>query len=156
LEITDLSDGGNVLVEIKKILCLFFLSFVAATMILPACSQERDSASTKDSPVGDWRGMSICQVKPSSCHDEDSLYHFKPGSKSGTFELQADKIVNGKPLTMGTSPCNYDAAGQLVCPVTQGGPVLFFVVKGDEMQGTMKMPDGTIWRRLTLKRVQQH
>jgi hypothetical protein len=139
----------------NKLQCSLLRRLVAATMaILPASAQQRDAASPKDSPIGDWRGMSICQVKPSGCRDEDSLYHFKIGAKPGSFELQADKIVDGKPVTMGIGPCNYDAAGQLDCPTAPGGPVLSFKVKGDEMSGIMKLPDGTLWRKLILKKVQ--
>jgi hypothetical protein len=98
--------------------------------------------------------MSVCQVKPSACNDEDSLYHVRPlGTKPDAYELQADKIVSGKPVTMGTSPCNYDATkNELVCPISERA-TLRFEVRGDEMQGTMKMQDGTIWRKISLKRV---
>src|SRR5215470_17161761 len=87
-------------------------------LVLAGAKAQSDTAPKRDSPVGDWRGMSICQVKPSGCHDEDSLYHFKKLAKPGTFELQADKIVDGKPVTMGTGPCEYDPSDQLVCTIS--------------------------------------
>ncbi len=134
------------------------LSLLAASLALLLAAEPggaQNSASGKPaSPVGDWRGMSICQVKPSGCHDEDSLYHIKAGAKAGAFELQADKIVEGKAVTMGTGPCSYDAAGQLVCPIAESGATLIFQVRGNAMDGVMKMRNGTIWRKLTLKRVQ--
>src|SRR5215467_8936657 len=44
------------------------------------------AAVSEISPVGDWRGDSICQVRPSACHDEDSLYHVtKIAGKPGQF-----------------------------------------------------------------------
>jgi hypothetical protein len=114
-----------------------------------------DATDIQDSPLGEWRGMSVCQVKPSGCHDEDSLYRFRTvGRRDGEFELQADKIVDGKPVTMGTSPCTHNASGQLICRVSESA-TLSFDVRGNEMQGVFKMRNGTIWRKLTLKRVPQ-
>jgi hypothetical protein len=108
----------------------------------------------QSTPAGDWRGMSICQVKPSACNDEDSLYHFRPvANRKDAFELQADKIVDGKPVTMGNLSCSFNGSGQLSCPVAGSGASLVFEVKGAEMEGTMKLQDGTLWRKLTLKRV---
>jgi hypothetical protein len=53
--------------------------------------------------VGDWRGASICVVRDSACRDEDSLYHVtKLAGKPGWFFMKLDKIVDGKPVTMGT------------------------------------------------------
>lgn len=132
------------------------LLFCAISSVL-ACANAQNSESPKrDSPLGDWRGMSVCQVKPSGCQDEDSLYHFKKlASKPGAFELQADKIVDGKPVTMGTGPCEYDASGSLVCTIPGSPATLAFEVRGDDMQGTMKMADGTVWRKLTLKKVKE-
>ena len=112
------------------------------------------SPGKPDSPIGNWRGMSVCQVKPSGCNDEDSLYHFKAiAGKPDEFELQADKIVDGKPITMGTGPCSYNAKGQLACPIAESGAILIFEVKGNEMSGTMTLANGTLWRKLTLKKV---
>jgi len=133
----------------------FLLLVVGGTLLSGPWAKAQSGASPKrDSPVGDWRGMSICQVKPSGCHDEDSLYHFKKlAAKAGAFELQADKIVDGKPVTMGIGPCEYDASGQLACTIPGASATLAFDVHGDDMQGTMKLPDGTLWRKITLKRV---
>jgi hypothetical protein len=130
------------------------LAVLAVLSMLPWSNAQNSQGAKRDSPLGDWRGMSICQVKPSACHDEDSLYHFKKlGEKPGAFELQADKIVDGKPVTMGTGPCEYDSSGQLVCTIPGTTATLLFDVHGDDMQGTMKSPDGKVWRKITLKRV---
>src|SRR5690242_20202066 len=45
--------------------------------------------------VGDWRGDSICVVRESACHDEDSLYHVSAmPEKAGWFLMKGDKIVD--------------------------------------------------------------
>ena len=54
---------------------------------------------------------------------------------------------------MGNLTCSYDGSGQLSCPLAGNGASLQFEVKGNAMQGTMRLQDGTLWRKLTLKRV---
>ena len=127
---------------------------LAASVFSSAVTGVQNHSPAKEaSPVGDWRGMSVCQVRPSACHDEDSLYHVRSvAGKDGAFELQADKIVEGRPVTMGTSPCTVGSDRRLVCTVTKG-TTLVFDVSSDEMRGSMKMADGTVWRKITLKRV---
>lgn len=143
--------------SLKRAFCLLLLYPFCITMTAAGGSAELqgESSGKPDSPAGDWRGMSICQVKPSGCHDEDSLYHVRPTETTpGKFELQADKIVDGEPVTMGTGPCSYDAAkSELSCPIAQNGALMRFRLHGDEMLGTMTLADGTTWRKITLKRV---
>ena len=131
-----------------------FLVVVFATGIALAELQSGQKPAEGPSPVGDWRGDSICQVRPSACHDEDSLYHVtKTAGKPGQFSLQADKIVDGKPETMGTSECSYDAAKQtLDCPL--GRATVKFTVTDNTMEGVMLLPDKTVWRKITLKKVE--
>ena len=102
--------------------------------------------------LGDWHGDSVCVVKPSGCHDEDSLYHVaRMTDKTGWFLLRGDKIVNGKPVTVGTVECRYEREKKtLLCELERA--VFQFAVAGDEMQGTMKLRDGTLWRRISLKK----
>jgi hypothetical protein len=119
-------------------------------------STQPSTGPSDSSPIGTWRGDSICVVKPSACNDEDSKYRFtlKEGT-SDRVELAAAKIVNKKEALMGTSDCRYDARKHaLECPLPNGSTV-HFDVKGDTMTGTMKQPDGTLWRRITLHRVDE-
>jgi hypothetical protein len=104
--------------------------------------------------AGDWRGDSICLVRESACHDEDSLYHFsKVAGKPGAYSLRADKIVNGQPENMGTLDCMYDAKAQALDCVIPGRSVLRFTWEGKEMRGAMTLTDKTPWRKLALKKV---
>jgi hypothetical protein len=70
--------------------------------------------------------------------------------------IAADKIVNGKPEEMGVLECKYDSAkSTLTCEFTVNGThgVFEFTVKGDEMDGTLKiLPAGTLGRRIHVKR----
>ena len=132
----------------------FLLVVVFATGIALAEVQSGQKPAGGPSPVGDWRGDSLCQVRPSACHDEDSLYHFtKVAGKAGAYSLKADKIVNGQAETMGILDCSYDAKAQALECVIPDRAVLRFTWEDTVMKGTMTLTDKTLWRKLTLKKV---
>jgi hypothetical protein len=129
---------------------------VAGLNILGVAAGDARAAHQTPSAVfaifGDWRGESTCVVRESSCHDEDSLYHVsKMAGKPGWVSMKLDKIVNGKPVTMGVMDCSYSAAKQsLNCEFPRG--VMRFSVSDHKMEGTMMLPDGKLWRKITLKK----
>jgi hypothetical protein len=106
-----------------------------------------------DSPIGTWRGQSTCLVKASACRDEDSVYRAAAVAKSETrVALEANKIVDGKEVNMGTSECSYSPATHLLnCPLPNGNTVRF-KLKGETLNGTMTLADGTRWRSIALRR----
>jgi hypothetical protein len=109
-------------------------------------------AADDSSLLGDWRGESVCVVRDSACRDEDSLYHLtKLAGKPGWFSMKLDKIVDGKPVTMGTTECSYDSAKRaLICEFPRG--VFRFTIQANKMAGTMSRTDGTLWRKITLSK----
>ena len=142
---------------IKRLTALFFdavLLIVAATMALSAAAQNAKANKTDFALAGDWRGDSICVVRESACRDEESLYHLSRDHEiPGRFLMKGDKIVNGKPVTMGTLSCGYDLKSHaLECAIPSGG-VIRLLVQGNEMRGAMTLADKTEWRRITLKKV---
>ena len=65
--------------------------------------------------------------------------------------MKLDKIVDGKAVTMGTTECSYDSAKRtLACEFTRG--VLRFTIQANKMSGTMNLTDGTLWRKINLKK----
>jgi hypothetical protein len=129
---------------------------VAALSLSGAAQTGSGSAKTANNddalPLGDWRGDSICVVRESACHDEDSLYHVsRLAGRPGWFSMKLDKIVNGKPETMGTQECSYDSEKHtLQCEFARGS--MQFTVSGSKMEGTMLLKDKTLWRRISLKK----
>ena len=104
--------------------------------------------------VGDWHGSSICLVRWSACHDEEALYHVKAGEKAGTFLMQADKVVNGKPQVMGPpAECSNKEKDVLHCEFGRG--FLDLTLQGDHLDGAMFLTDKTRWRDIKLTRVKQ-
>ena len=130
-----------------------------AAMTSPIAAQKERQTKTRiaeaDSAlVGDWRGDSICVVRESACHDEDSLYHVsKVPDKAGLFSLKADKIVDGKPITMGTTECSFDPKQSTLQCAISNGSLFRFSVEGNAMLGTMTLADKRLWRKITLKKV---
>lgn len=59
---------------------------------------------TAQSFEGVWKGTSLCQVKNSPCQDEIIVYHISKGSTGKSYDVIANKIVNGKEENMGTIP----------------------------------------------------
>lgn len=131
------------------------LPFVVSIASVLIAGEARQNAGGPDADVqlvGHWRGESVCVVRESACHDEDSLYHVaRLPEKPDGFSLKADKIVDGKPVTMGTVECSYDGNKKvLTCGFSRG--VIRFIIENSKMTGTMTLPDGTLWRRIRLKR----
>src|SRR5690348_4183241 len=100
------------------------------------------------SPIGTWRGDSICVVKPSAVNDDDSKYRLTLTEGTADHgEVAAASMVNKKEALMGTSDCRYDAQKHAhECPLHNDSTV-HFDVNGNAMTGTIKLHDGTLWRR---------
>jgi hypothetical protein len=137
-------------VRVLDYFCMYLV--VAAAPTLRMWSQT--GASDGKILIGDWRGESSCVVKQSSCHDEDSLYHIAENpAKAGWFSLKADKIVDGKPITMGTSDCSLDPVNHAIrCDTSSAA--LYLELRGTLLQGNMTLKDGTLWRKLDLRKVE--
>jgi hypothetical protein len=116
------------------------MHFVA---VLSLCASGLAQGNPAD-VVGTWEGESICTVRPSACHDEHVIYDIKQ-TDHGRFSMSADKVVNGERQNMGDLECTYD--GKTVsCPFAKG--VWSFEVSGTKMSGTLKLTDGTLFRKV--------
>ena len=63
--------------------------------------------------------------------------------------MSADKVVDGKPVNMGTREFRYDAGQHLLtCQYAQG--TWRIKVEHGKMEGTLTLPDQTVFRRLIL------
>ena len=102
--------------------------------------------------VGDWRGDSICQVRPSACNDEKALYRFKKlDDQPNRLSLEADKIVNGEAVQMGAPvECSFAPEKHALTCSTPKFTVQL-TLNGKNLNGTMNLPDGTLWRKITLQ-----
>ena len=100
--------------------------------------------------AGEWSGTSLCQVKPSPCHDEQVVFRLS-NAKKDKIQLQAGKIIDGKAVTMGLDDWSYDSASQeLTLEIPRGAWKL--IVDGDEMNGTLMTRDNVVFRKVHVHR----
>jgi hypothetical protein len=101
--------------------------------------------------AGIWEGSSLCTVPNSPCHNEHVVYHIKPHASDPTkFTIDADKLVDGKEDFMGTLQCVFTRdKSELYCDTAGDWR---FTVAGDTMTGTLHLRNGTLYRKVSVKR----
>ena len=120
---------------------------VVLTFLLPL-----GKVSTAQSLTGDWKGASLCRVKNSPCHDENVVYHISKDSSSGSYQVSAGKIIDGKENDMGTLNFSFDRQQKILFLVDSVKQVRWeFKITGKEMHGTL-ISKGNLYRSIDLKR----
>ena len=126
-----------------------FLFIHICLISFSACSQ--DNTSKSDSLViGTWKGSSICQIKNSPCHDETVVYHIYKINSADSFNINANKIVNGVEEEMGILPCILNRKTNQLGS-TAYGTWTFNNIVGDKIEGTLYVR-GELYRIIKLKR----
>ena len=122
----------------KPILLLFILLF--------------GKTVTAQSFEGVWKGTSLCQVKNSPCHDEIVVYHISKDSTGRSYDMIANKIVNGKEDYMGTINFIYNAQQKAFVSVDSIRNAKWeFKITGNTMKGTL-MYKGDLYRIVDVKK----
>lgn len=126
---------------------------LSAAGVSPGVGQADDASKL----VGNWTGESICVGNLPSCHDEKIIYRVAGTDEPFKVRITADKIVNGKPETMGVIDFKYDREkGTLVNEFTNGRGmrgVWELKVEGDLMEGTLTLlPDKNVVRHVKVKK----
>ena len=99
-------------------------------------SQAQPSIATVDTLlIGTWKGTSLCQIKPSSCHDETVVYHISKHTGVDTFYVNANKIVNGIEEEMGILPFTYDSKTNQLISTAYG--IWTFNMERGKLEGTL-------------------
>ena len=107
---------------------------------------------TAQSFEGIWKGGSLCQVKNSPCHDEIVVYHISKDSTGKSYEVIANKIVDGKEEYMGTIPFTYDDKQKIFVSVDSVRNARWeFKITGSAMKGTL-MYKGDLYRVVDVKK----
>jgi hypothetical protein len=135
----------------SRFVLVLMLSLVSAS---PHSSQNApakgDAEEMRSRIAGVWRGHSECAVKNSPCHDEVNVCRFaKIAGRENAFSVTASKVVDGKELVMGSSEWKYNAQKRVVeCEK----PSIQLTLDGDKMEGALRLEDGTVYRRIYLKK----
>lgn len=116
------------------------LAAVALASLLALSATAQSPAAT---PIGTWRGTSVCLVHPSPCHDEVVVYRITNTKSPDSAAIDAKKIVGGEEQDMGLLACRLLPAG-LTCALPQA--VWLFSVRGDSLVGELRRRDNTKFR----------
>lgn len=116
--------------------------------LLCFCSAAAAQTGKAADVLGTWEGESICTVQPSACHDEHVIYEITQAANN-KLKMSADKVVNRERQNMGDLDCTYDGK-TLACPIPRG--TWAFDIRGTKMTGTLKLPDGTLFRKVDAKK----
>jgi hypothetical protein len=111
--------------------------------------------------LGVWHGTSLCVDKKidTACHDEEVIYTVdSAATPRGPVRMQADKIVNGQRLDMGTFHLKYDSTTHAWSDgmhTPSGHDILWmFEPRGQEMNGALlDLPSRRVVRRVAAKRI---
>ena len=104
--------------------------------------------------IGAWRGESVCVTDAVACRNETVVYYIS-NSPDGPDRvvIRADKIVDGKAITMGTGPWEYDHAQQTL-KWSSPRQVWLLKITGKRIEGTLTLADQTVFRKVGLEKVQ--
>lgn len=139
----------NIAFDVALRLKVLMLSVpVACLLASTASAQAAATMPQHASPLGVWRGTSVCLVRPSSCNDEIVVYRITPLSARDTVSMDALKIVRGEEEDMGVLRCHVTTASSadaaLTCPMPNG--VWRFTVRRDSLVGELRLLDSTKFR----------
>jgi hypothetical protein len=113
-----------------------------AAIISCVLARHLSAQAARPDPVGTWRGSSLCQVRPSACHDERVVYRITRTTARDSLAVDGRKIVNGAEMEMGVLGCRLDApSARLTCQIPNG--VWHFTIRGDSLVGELRQSDGT-------------
>ena len=123
------------------------LSALAVVSLLArgAGAQSSSQQPAAMTPVGIWRGTSVCLVRPSACNDETVVYRIAPTNAADSLRMDARKIVRGEEQEMGVLTCLFTPPTKsLTCVMPQG--TWQFRVHNDSLVGELRLPDNTKFR----------
>lgn len=98
----------------------------------------------RKTPVGVWRGTSVCLVRASACKDEVVVYRIAPTTSRDSLLVDARKIVRGEEQEMGVLTCGFTPPDVLTCAIPQG--IWRFRVRNDSLVGELRLPNDTKFR----------
>ena len=131
---------------------LSLIAIAIVLLVLPVWPQSAPAAAV----IGRWEGESKCTVPDSPCRDEHVVYRIAADKKNPAhLTIDADKIVNGSPQSMGTIFCQYHAdQATLSCTAnTDRKDDWEFHVSADTMTGTLTIgPEKQLYRRISVRK----
>jgi hypothetical protein len=141
---------------LQDFVCRTFMRIAHAAIVVSLLCGAAWCASASAEVLGSWEGESKCAVTDSPCHDEHGRYRIRADKQNpAQLNLDADKVVDGSPVFMGTLACQYHAeSATLRCTGNAAKPDDWeFHVSGDTMTGTLKIgAEKTLYRRIVARK----
>jgi hypothetical protein len=102
--------------------------------------------------TGSWEGTSLCQVRPSPCHDEHVVYRI--AALGDGYRIAAYKLVAGKRDYMGDLDLAWAGRRLVGSTRDRSGQASrwTFTVAGDHLSGRLVTPDGRLYRKIEVDR----
>lgn len=124
---------------------------VASLLACGAGAQAAPPQAAAVTPVGVWRGTSVCLVRRSACKDEIVVYRIARASTADSMALDGRKIVRGEEEEMGILACHFTPPnGLLTCIMPQG--TWQFRVSRDSLVGELRLRNNTKFRDVRTSR----
>lgn len=134
------------------------LLFVSAVLAFPLASHAASSEHPPSELTGTWRGRSICtdRIAAPACNDESVIYEFTPGARPDTVHWKADKIADGKRVTMGEFDLVYsrsDSCWKAELTTPRFHMIWSVAVHGAALDGSaMLLPGRQVVRKIEARR----
>ena len=135
------------------------VAFAAFVLMARLAQGEGQGGGTVGEIVGTWSGSSVCvdrQAAP-ACNDEKVVYEINASSgKPDTVSVKADKVVDGKRVSMGDLEFTHDAksgtwTSELDTPRVHA--LWRLTVNGATLTGTLTMlPSKAVVRKIDLRK----
>ena len=87
--------------------------------------------------IGVWKGVSLCQLKNSPCHDEEVVYHISKTANPKEFTLLMNKVIKDVEEEMGTLICQFDDKKRELTCSPKPNTIWNFTVFAKKMTGTL-------------------
>ena len=130
---------------VRRAITIRLVGLIVASWLAAAVGAQSPSSQSAVTPVGVWRGTSMCLVRPSACHDEIVVYRIARTNATDTVTIDARKIVGGQEQEMGVLSCRFTSSNRsLTCVIPQG--TWQFRVSADSLVGELRHADNTKFR----------
>src|SRR3954471_6227278 len=134
------------------------LAVACSALAIASASHAAQADHPRSELIGTWRGTSVCtdRVAAPACKDEVVVYDFTEGASPAAVHWKADKIVEGKRLTMGEFDLVYsrnDSCWRAEFTTSRGLLVWCVIVNGATLNGTgMHLPGKQVVRKIEARK----
>lgn len=126
------------------------MQILGPALLLIASIAPASAYAQASKAVGTWKGQSLCVQSSTACRNESVVYYIEAlKGDLDHMQIRADKVVDGKAITMGTGPWNFDSTHNTF-EWKSSQQVWRLNLTDTHIEGTLTLADGTLVRKMTL------